>query len=58
VASRGVGRPARFLAALVCVVATATVGVAADAQASTFSRDYVDGSYALRYTAAAGEANQ
>jgi Ca2+-binding RTX toxin-like protein len=58
VASRGVGRPARFLTALVCVVATAAVGVAADAQASTFSRDYVDGSYALRYTAAAGEANQ
>jgi Ca2+-binding RTX toxin-like protein len=34
------------------------MGVAADAQASTFSRDSLGGSYALRYTAAAGETNQ
>jgi Ca2+-binding RTX toxin-like protein len=58
VASRAAGRLTRFLTALVCVVATATMGMAADAEASTFSRDYVDGSYALHYVAAAGEANQ
>ena len=57
--SRSGGHLARSVrAALVCVVAIATVGVAADAKASTFGRDSLGGSYALRYTAVAGEVNQ